>query len=155
MAFDDTDDGDACGGFSMTTLPARSEAPSRGAQVGAILLVLVGAVGWLMILYVLAFTVPRCAEILGKFKVEVPVPTQVLCDLGLIVQQFWYAFGFGWLGVTAGAVLWVLRGRWKHRVLVVSLLGGISVLATAVILVAVVRSLFLPLVQLIQQVNQG
>jgi len=139
----------------MTTLPARSEGPSRSAQVGAIVLVLLGAVCWLILLGVLAFIVPPFAEIFEKFKFEVPVPTQVLCDLGLIVQQFWYAFGFGWLGVTAGTVLWVLRGRWKHRVLVVSILGGISVLATTVILVAVVMSLFRPIVILIKQVNQG
>jgi len=143
------------GNYSMTTLPAGSEGPSRSARVGAIVLVLLGAVGWLILLGVLAFTVPRFAEILGKFKVEVPVPTQVLCHLGLIVQQFWYLFGLGWLGVTAGAVLWVLRGRWKHRVLVVSLLGGISVLATPLILGAVNICLFRPIVNLIQQVNQG
>ena len=139
----------------MTTLPARSEGPSRDARVCAIVLVLLGAACWLMILCVFALTVPRFAEIFEKFKFEVPVPTQVLCDLGLIVQQFWYAFGFGWLGVTAGTVLWVLRGRWKHRALVASILGGISVLATPVILGAVVMSLFLPLVQLIKQANQG
>jgi type II secretory pathway component PulF len=104
---------------------------------------------------VIAFIVPGFAEIFEKFKFEVPVPTQVLCDLGLIVQQFWYAFGFGWLGVTAGAVLWVLKGRWKHRAMVVSLLGGISVLATTVILGAVVMNLFRPIVILIKQVNQG
>jgi CDP-diglyceride synthetase len=142
----------------MTTLPARSEGPSRGAQVGAIVLALLGAAGWLIILYVLAFIIPRFAEIYAKFKIPedaLPVSTQVLCSIGLVVQQFWYLFGFGWLGVTAGAVLWVLRGRWKHRVLVVSILGGISVLSTPVILGAVVFNLFLPLVDLIKQVNQG
>ena len=139
----------------MTTLPARSEGPPRSARVGAIVLVLLGAVCWLILLGVLAFKVPRFAEIFVKFKAEVPVATQVLCDLGLIVRQFWYAFGFGWLGVTAGAVLWVLRGRWKHRVLVVSILGGISVLSTPVILGAGVITLFRPLVELIKQVNQG
>ena len=143
------------GNYSMTTLPARSEGPSRSARVGAIVLVLLGAVGWLILLGVLVFTVPRFAEIFEKFKFAVPVPTRVLCDLGLIVQQFWYAFGFGWLGVTAGAVLWVLRGRWKHRALVASILGGISVLATLVILGTVFFSLFLPLVDLIKQANQG
>jgi hypothetical protein len=140
----------------MTTLPARSEGPSRNAQVGAIVLALLGAACWLTILFVLGDKVPRFLEIFRKFKVDfLPVPTQVLCDLGLIVQQFWYAFGLGWLGVTAGAVLWVLKGRWKHRVLVVSILGGISVLSTPVILGAVVFNLFLPLVDLIKQVNQG
>jgi type II secretory pathway component PulF len=130
----------------MTTLPSRSEGPSRSARVGAIVLALLGAAGWLIILCVLALIVPRFAEIFKKFKFEVPVPTQVLCDLGLIVQKFWYAFGFGWLGVTAGTVLWVLRGRWKHRALVASILGGISVLVTTVILVAVVMRLFRPIV---------
>jgi type II secretory pathway component PulF len=121
-------------------------------------LALLGAAGWLIILYVLAFIIPRFAEIYAKFKITedaLPVSTQVLCSIGLVVQQFWYLFGFGWLGVTAGAVLWVLRGRWKHRVLVVSILGGISVLSTPVILGAVVFNLFLPLVDLIKQVNQG
>ncbi|HET6441777.1 MAG TPA: hypothetical protein VFH53_05305 [Phycisphaerae bacterium] len=139
----------------MMTLPARSEGPSRSARVGAIVLVLVGAVGWLILLGVLAFTVPRFAEIFEKFKAELPVSTRVLCDLGLIVQQFWYAFGFGWLGVTGGMVLWVLKGRWKHRALVVSLLGAGSVLVTPVILGAIVISLFHPLVELIKKVNRG
>ena len=140
----------------MTTLPARSEGPSRDARVCAIVLVLLGAACWLMILCVFALTVPRFAEIFRAFKIKgLPWVTHVVCDAGLTVRQFWYAFGFGWLGVTAGAVLWVLRGRWKHRALVASILGGISVLATPVILGAVVMSLFLPLVQLIKQANQG
>ena len=140
----------------MTTLPPGSEGPSRSAQVGAIVLVLLGAVGWLILLGVLAFTVPRFAEIFRAFKIKgLPWVTHVVCDAGLTVRQFWYAFGFGWLSVTAGAVLWVLRGRWKHRALVASILGGISVLATLVILGTVFFSLFLPLVDLIKQANPG
>ena len=117
----------------MTTLPSRSEGPSRSARVGAIVLALLGAACWLTILFVLGDKVPRFLE---RFKIEneLPTVTKVVCATGLAVRQFWYAFGFGWLSVTAGAVLWVLRGRWKHRVLVVSLLGGISVLITPVIL---------------------
>ena len=102
----------------MTTLPARSEGPSRGARVGAIVLALLGAACWLMILCVLALIVPRFADIYAKFKIKkLPVPTQILCSISLVVQQFWYLFGLGWLSVTTGAVLWVLRGRWKHRAL--------------------------------------
>ena len=141
----------------MTTLPSRSEGPSRSARVGAIVLALLGAACWLMILCVLALIVPRFAEIFRKFKIEGGLPwvTHVVCATGLTIRQFWYAFGFGWLGVTAGAVLWVLRGRWKHRVLVVSILGGISVLSTPVVITTVTLSLFSPLVDLIKQVNQG
>ena len=141
----------------MATLPPNSQGPSTAAREGAVVLILLSAIGWLILLLLLGFIVPRFAEIFTKFKIEggLPVSTQILCSTGLVVQQFWYLFGLGWLCVAGGMVLWVLKGRWKHRALVVSLLGAGSLLGAPVILGAIVISLFCPLVELIKKVNQG
>jgi type II secretory pathway component PulF len=130
----------------MTTLPARSEAPSRSAQVGAIVLVLLGAVCWLMILCVLAFIVPRFAEIFRAFKIKgLPWVTPVVCDAGLTVRQFWYLFGPVWLALTVSLMLWLAKTRWRGAMTLAAILAGVSVVCTLVVITTVVLGLFLPL----------
>ena len=130
----------------MTTLPSMSEGPSRSARVGAIVLALLGAACWLTILCVLALTVPRCAEILGKFKIKDSLPwvTPVVCAAGLTVRQFWYLFGPAWLALTVSLMLWLAKTRWRGAMTLAAILAGVSVVCTLVVITTVVLGLFLP-----------
>jgi len=130
----------------MTTLPSGSEAPSRGARVGAIVLALLGAACWLIILCVLAFIVPRFAEIFRTFQIKgLPWVTPVVCAAGLTVRQFWYLFGPVWLALTVSLMLWLAKTRWRGAMTLAAILAGVSVVCTLVVITTVVLGLFLPL----------
>jgi len=61
----------------------------------AILLVL----GILVIIYIVSFVMPQFIEIFTKANIPLPLPTQILYQVGIGLKKFWYFFILGVAGI--------------------------------------------------------
>jgi len=141
----------------MPTISCEPQRPSRGIRIVALVAVVPIAIGLAVVLYVLGWIVPRFAEIYAKFKIETPLmmPTQILCGIGLVVQQFWYLFGLAWLAATAGLISWIVRTSRQRALVLMAAIGFGSWMLVGLLIGVVVILLFQPLVELIQQTGRG
>jgi len=140
----------------MPTVACEPQHPSRGIRIVALVAVVPTAIGVAVILYVLGWTVPRFAEIFAKFKIEeFPATTQTLCNIGFVVQQFWYLFGLAWLAATAGGIFWIVRTSRQRALVLMAAIGFGSWMLVGLLIGVVVILLFQPLVELIQQTGRG
>jgi len=51
-------------------------------------MVIIAAFGFIMLLF--TFVVPRFAELLSSFDIELPMPTQVVMSIGMFMSEYWY-----------------------------------------------------------------
>ncbi|MGB0721128.1 MAG: type II secretion system F family protein [Gammaproteobacteria bacterium] len=75
------------------------------------------------------FILPRFAKVFQSFGSELPVPTQIMMDLGDIWQQWWYIFGLVLVMGIGAFVLWIAtpQGRlvWDEVKLDIPIVGRI------------------------------
>ncbi len=141
----------------MPTVACEPQRASRGIRIVALVAVVPMAVGMLLVLCILGYIVPRFAEIFAKFKIEppLPVPTQILCGIGLVVRQFWYLFGLAWLAATAGLISWGIRTPHQGRLVLMAVIGFGSWVFFGLLMGLINILLFQPLVKLIQPMGHG
>jgi len=139
----------------MTTLPARSEGPSRSARAVSVLLVLVGAALWLALFVGTSVAAARFVEIYRKFKIpDLPMATKITCGAGLFAREYWFLFAPVWfaamiaLARKAARVASNVFDRWPTTFALVSFLCVFLMSAF------VIMSLWMPLVITIEVFGQ-
>ena len=65
------------------------------------------SVGFIVILVIVSFVIPKYMAIFNKAHVPLPLPTLVLYHIGIVIKQYWYVFLLGIAGVVAGLKVWV------------------------------------------------
>ncbi len=139
----------------MTRVPAVSQGPSTALKVLGVTLVAGGGLAWLIVFALLALAVPRFEEIFQKFDVEggLPALTQALIAVSHVIKTWWYA-GVP-IGVLAMAVLVYacLVCRSRAGIYAAAAFAALSLVAAFIASVLVVIGMFLPMVDLVQDVG--
>ena len=139
----------------MPTVACEPQRPSIAIRIVTVVVVVSIALGSACIFWVMAWIVPRFAEIVAKFKFEPPATTQTLFSIGLTIRQFWYLFGLAWLATTAGGIFWIVRTSRQRALVLIAAIGFGSWMLVGLFIGVVVILLFQPLVQVIQQTGRG
>ena len=64
----------------------------------------------LAVLFLVVFVVPRFAELFESRGVDLPLPTQILVFVTMVVRTYWYALLAG-----MGGVYFLVRTAWRHN----------------------------------------
>ncbi|HUX03229.1 MAG: hypothetical protein WBD63_07135 [Phycisphaerae bacterium] len=140
----------------MPTVACEPQRPSIAIRIVTVVVVVSIALGSGAIFWVIAWIVPRFAEIFAKFKIqEFPATTQTLCNIGLVVRQFWYLFGLVWLAATAGLIWCVIRIAHRGHLMLTVAIGLGSWVFFGLLIGLINILLFQPLVQVNQQTGHG
>lgn len=139
----------------MTPSVVAAQRPSAAGRVVGVCCGLLGGLGWVLLLGILAFIVPRFEEIFTRFEVtgRLPWVTAVIIQLSHAVRGWWFLFGPAAAAVLAALLVGCIWMRTPGGVIAAVVFGMVSVLAVAVGVTVIVAGLFMPLVTLIQDVG--
>ena len=140
---------------AMTQSAGAAQRPSVAGRVVGVCFGLVGVLGWVSLIGILAFIVPRFEEIFTRFEVRGGLPwvTAVIIHLSHAVRNWWFLFGPAAAAVLAALLVGCIWTRAPGCVIAAVVFGTVSVLAVAVGVTVIVAGLFTPLVTLIQDVG--
>ena len=139
----------------MTAVPTASQGPSTALKVLGVCLIAGGGLAWLIVFALLALAVPRFEEIFQRFELEgrLSALTQALIAVSHVIKTWWYA-GVP-IGVLAMAVLVYacLVCRSRAGIYAAAAFAALSLAAAFITSVLVVIGMFLPMVDLVQDVG--
>jgi len=140
---------------AMTQSAVAAQRPSVAWRVVGVFSGLLGGLGWVLLLGILAFIVPRFEEIFARFQVTGGLPwvTAVIIQLSHAVRNWWFLFGPAAAAVLAAPLVGCIWTRTPGGVIAAVVFGMVSVLAVAVGITVIVLGLFMPLVVDIQSVG--
>ena len=139
----------------MPTVACEPQRPSIALRIVTVVVVVSIALGSGAIFWVIAWIVPRFAEIVAKFKIEPPATTQTLFSIGLTIRQFWYLFGLVWLAATVGLISWIVRTAHRGNLMLIVIIGLGSWVFFGLLIGLINILLFRPLGEIFQQVEHG
>jgi hypothetical protein len=139
----------------MTGVPTASHGSSTALKVLGASLVAGGGLAWLIVFALFALVVPRFEEIFLKFDIKggLPALTQALIAVSHVIKTWWYAWvPIGVLAMVAlvGACLVCQSRAGFYAAAAFAALSLLVAFATPVLLVV---GMFLPLVDLVQDVG--
>ena len=139
----------------MTAVPGESQGPSTALKILGVCLVAGGGLAWLVVFALFALLVPRFEEIFQKFDVEgrLPALTHALIAVSHIIKTWWYAWVPTGVLAMAALVYADLVCRSRAGFYAAAAFAALSLAAAFITLVLVVIGVFLPLVDLIQDVG--
>ena len=137
----------------MTQSPAVPQTPSARTRMMSVISGLMGGLAWFVVFGVLVFIVPKFVVVFADAKTSLPLVTQVVIAAAHFLFFAWPLAAVFIFGVSGAAVLLSIFARSSRGVMAARWLGLGSVLFSLVVLVAILISLLLPLMSLVEAVK--
>jgi hypothetical protein len=129
-----------------------TQSPSTPVRIIGAAGAVVAGLCWLAMIGPLLFIVPKFEEIFARFEIKggLPALTELVIAFSRLVRWFWPAAVGGVLAGAGGLVLLCVLARSRGPAIAAIVAGCVSILALPLYTAALVISLFLPLVTLVE-----